>query len=287
MTTEATPSVAEMMADMDATMRANGLNPDSYAVHYTTTAERTRYAKPGTASGRGRVRLLSPKQVNFIKRLMRERDTTNLVRLPGSEDIEFMSLRGASDLIERLLACPEIPEKVAQANLATPAQVGFALSLSIQKLAITQGSPEYATAKKDLEKLTKREISKKIDELKALADAPVQHAKSTNSAPALPDVPEGRYAVEIDGTLKFYQVDRPTEGRWAGFLFLKVQASDETYPIKNKETKAAILAEIAKDSYAALLRYGQEIGRCGHCNRTLTDETSRARGIGPICINKF
>lgn len=278
-------SVAEMMADMDAHLASIGLNPAKYAVQTSdqVAPERTRYATPGATCGRGRVRLLSAKQVAFIKRLMAERDTRNLVRLPGSEDIEFMSLRGASDLIERLLACPEIPAKVAQGNLASEKQVAFALSLTTQKLAIHEGTPEYATAKANLEKLTKREISAKIDQLKALADAPVQHAKAANSAPALPDVPEGRYAVEIDGTLKFYQVDRPTEGRWAGFVFLKVQASDETYPIKNASAKREILAEIAKDTMGALLRYGREIGRCGHCNRTLTDETSRARGIGPKC----
>ena len=37
---------------------------------------------------------------------------------------------------------------------------------------------------------------------------------------------------------------------------------------------------------AAMIRYGLEIGRCGHCNRTLTDASSRAAGIGPVCISK-
>lgn len=30
-------------------------------------------------------------------------------------------------------------------------------------------------------------------------------------------------------------------------------------------------------------RNGRELGHCGVCGRTLTDEESRARGIGPIC----
>jgi hypothetical protein len=33
----------------------------------------------------------------------------------------------------------------------------------------------------------------------------------------------------------------------------------------------------------AMLRYGQEIGECGHCGRELTNDTSRAVGMGPKC----
>jgi hypothetical protein len=33
--------------------------------------------------------------------------------------------------------------------------------------------------------------------------------------------------------------------------------------------------------------YGRAIGSCGACGRTLTDETSRARGLGPECAGKF
>jgi hypothetical protein len=97
-----------------------------------------------------------------------------------------------------------------------------------------------------------------------------------------PEVPAGRYAVEMDGDLKFYRVDRPTEGKWAGRTFVKVQASDEYWPVRGDAAKA-VLAEIAKDPRAASLRYGHEIGACGICGRTLTDEDSRAAGIGPIC----
>lgn len=32
--------------------------------------------------------------------------------------------------------------------------------------------------------------------------------------------------------------------------------------------------------------YGQEIGSCGRCGRELTDETSRARGLGPECAGR-
>lgn len=116
----------------------------------------------------------------------------------------------------------------------------------------------------------------KVRELKASAPA----------APVAPaaEVADGRYAVEFGGALKFYKVKN---GRQAGMVFLDVQASDEWHSIRNYTTKVQILALIAQDAKAAMIRYGQEIGECGHCGRTLTDEASRAAGIGPICSGKM
>ena len=46
----------------------------------------------------------------------------------------------------------------------------------------------------------------------------------TAAAPTA-DVPAGRYAlVAEDGVVKFYVVDRPTEGKWAGRTFVSAQA---------------------------------------------------------------
>ena len=103
------------------------------------------------------------------------------------------------------------------------------------------------------------------------------------------EVPEGRYAVTgDDGEMKFYHVDRPTEGRWAGYVFVKVQAGDELHNLRSRATREGVLAKIAADGVqAAMLRYGREIGKCGHCGRTLTNEESRKVGIGPICRAKM
>lgn len=115
---------------------------------------------------------------------------------------------------------------------------------------------------------------------------PVRPVGSTTAMPT-PDVAAGRYAVEgLDGTLRFYKVDRPTDGKWAGRTFVKVYASDNTWPVKGAYAHK-VLHEIAQDPKAAMLRYGREIGACGHCGRTLTDETSRANGIGPVCAGRM
>lgn len=102
-------------------------------------------------------------------------------------------------------------------------------------------------------------------------------------------VAEGRYALrESDGVTRFYVVQKGKEGgQWAGRTFVKIQASDELHSIKNPTRLLEVLRAISADPKAAMLRYGQHIGSCGHCGRTLTDEESRAYGIGPVCRRKL
>lgn len=98
-----------------------------------------------------------------------------------------------------------------------------------------------------------------------------------------PHVADGRYAVEHEGTLKFYKVKN---GRKPGYVFLDVQASDDWHSIRTPRRIHEILALIAEDELSAARRYGMELGKCSRCGRTLTDETSRAYGIGPDCRSK-
>jgi hypothetical protein len=101
-------------------------------------------------------------------------------------------------------------------------------------------------------------------------------------------VPAGRYAVQMaDDRLHFFVVDKPDTGRWSGYTFVKEQASDTLHPVKSPKRREGILQAIAKDPGEAMLRYGLELGKCGHCGRTLTNEESRAAGIGPICSGKM
>jgi hypothetical protein len=91
--------------------------------------------------------------------------------------------------------------------------------------------------------------------------------------------------LDRDGEVKFYSVDNPERGKWAGYTFVSVQASDDYYPVKGAG-RAEVLKLIAADPEAASVRYGRLIGKCGRCSRTLTDESSRLAGIGPICAAK-
>lgn len=54
------------------------------------------------------------------------------------------------------------------------------------------------------------------------------------------------------------------------------------------QAEAAMLALVLTDDIpAAMATYGREIGRCGYCHRHLTDEESRAVGMGPVCAAKY
>jgi hypothetical protein len=100
-------------------------------------------------------------------------------------------------------------------------------------------------------------------------------------------VAEGRYALRSDaGDVRFYRVEHGAVGsRWEGFVFVSAQASDELHPIRNRNSRTAILDAIAADPQAATILYGKELGVCGRCGATLTSEW-RKQGIGPTCSTK-
>jgi hypothetical protein len=166
------------------------------------------------------------------------------------------------------------------ARMATDKMVKYVTDLLEQREVPAETASHYREAiKRDA--LTFGAARTFIDSYKDAPRKPVP--AETVAAGGMPKVAPGHYAVENEGTLKFYVVDCPTEGRWAGRVFLSVMASDEKWPIKSAESKRVILAAISVNPAEAMARYGQEIGRCGRCHRTLTDATSRARGIGPDC----
>lgn len=132
----------------------------------------------------------------------------------------------------------------------------------------------------------RRVVSDKIDWLKT--QPKLQQDRAAGGSLERHNVPAGRYAVTgSDGQTVFVKVDRPTEGQWAGRIFVKIQAGDDLHRT-GRQVADALLGKIAADGVqAAMLRYGREIGSCGHCGRTLTNEESREAGIGPVCRGKM
>ena len=102
-----------------------------------------------------------------------------------------------------------------------------------------------------------------------------------------------RYAVpNSEGVLTFIQVDRVDNpgSRWHGWIFVKQQLSDwvekrgSQRPGKlYRGVWASLLQKVLDDPQKAMRTYGEEIGMCGNCGRTLTNEESRNFGIGPDC----
>jgi hypothetical protein len=103
----------------------------------------------------------------------------------------------------------------------------------------------------------------------------------------MPDVPGGYYALKSrTGTndLDFFRVDRPTEGRWTGYTFVKrVIGGHADTPVRGVEARGALERILAAGPDHAALLYALSLGRCSCCNRHLTDEVSRQYGMGPDC----
>lgn len=98
---------------------------------------------------------------------------------------------------------------------------------------------------------------------------------------------EGSFAVRLDGVVKFYQITTGRRGQWAGKIFVNVCASDDRHPVKSPDSLVAVLAAILKDVEGARKLYASELGHCYVCHKELTDEASRAAGIGPVCAGKY
>lgn len=121
-------------------------------------------------------------------------------------------------------------------------------------------------------------------------------APAPESALDLSELLPGMYAVPAGSTRLKVRVSHGGDaGRWAGFIFVNdgaeygagtrygMQKPGEMYRGQIEDELRAILA----DPKAASAAYGQLVGRCGVCGRRLEDEDSVARGIGPVCAERF
>jgi hypothetical protein len=103
------------------------------------------------------------------------------------------------------------------------------------------------------------------------------------------EVPDGYYAVASrtgNNDLDFWFVSTAGEdaGEWAGFRRVaRVIGGHADVRVKGRERTAALEAILAAGIDEARMTYARENIRCWHCNTQLTDETSRALGVGPVC----
>lgn len=193
------------------------------------------------------------------------------------------------------VARTEVPtEFVEDEPQMTPAQKSYLLDL-IQGREM-KDSERREAQKRVAEGLTKKEATRWIDKAKTL---PKRSSEFSRRLANMPNVPDGRYAIMVDEmvagesveTLKFFKVKTPTEGRWQGFTFLDAGRGGahgdlQWTPVKALEYKTRVLNQIAENPQEAGMKFGQEVGVCCRCGRSLTDETSRSLGIGPDCREK-
>lgn len=116
----------------------------------------------------------------------------------------------------------------------------------------------------------------------------------------LSGVPAGRYAVEQ----RRIQIDKPVDGKWAGWTFVK-DGSDygsarriaggrpewngcvEIQGSAQMSLDRLDLEAIIANPLEAAKQYAKIAGRCCICNLVLENPESVARGVGPICAGKF
>lgn len=104
------------------------------------------------------------------------------------------------------------------------------------------------------------------------------------------------YAVPAaDGHLVFLVVQRPEAGKWLGWTFVKqfLGGQGPAQRLGSQKPGSAyhgqwedMLKLVLADPKATAETFARELGICYICSRDLTDETSRALGIGPVCREK-
>jgi hypothetical protein len=96
------------------------------------------------------------------------------------------------------------------------------------------------------------------------------------------------------------QTEFPATDRQREYLHDLINQQDLTASIKWMDATQGMDAEELEAAFGELhervdgrlgkreaaIRYGKELGRCGICNRTLTNNDSIALGIGPVCAEK-
>jgi hypothetical protein len=199
--------------------------------------------------------------------------------------------------VAEVRACYGVPEKIPvpqEANQslhqgAPPAGAGDkATEKQLAFISNLQSERDMATLDPD-KVVTKREARELIDWLLKFPKTQESVAPSQVKAKtdAFKDIPAGYYATDSltgNNDLDFWKVDRPTEGKWKGYIFVKRVIGGQPDVNVRKHEKTKILRAIRDaDPAEASALFGQKLGMCGKCGRHLTDEQSRAIGIGPVC----
>jgi hypothetical protein len=179
---------------------------------------------------------------------------------------------------------------------AAPKPVTDAQTRFLRRLAheVTGDGDGYVAAihEKYANGLSSTEASAEIKHLKSLQGGarPLVQPKPKKAA-ATTSAPAGRYAVDLPdnkGSL-LVEVTKPTSGPWAGYTFVKTvpliaEVSQE--PIKGA-VAVKVLAAIEENPRGCAGMFGRITGRCGQCNRRLSDPTSISLGVGPECMGRF
>ena len=111
----------------------------------------------------------------------------------------------------------------------------------------------------------------------------------------LSQIPVGYYATPSrtgSNDVDFWKVERPEDGKYAGFTFAKrvlgggSDGQTRLIKVHMSEQRSALAAIARQGLEESRMLYAVNMKRCTRCNRDLSDDLSRERGMGNDCWNK-
>lgn len=220
--------------------------------------------------------VITPRQASFIRSLLEERLKTlqieNLEEYWESASLSQLSTKSAHDVIEKLKAIPADPNEehahIVQKGRVIVNKLNKPCALCANKVApgtgwsVVTASNEWFTYHK-------------------VGECPKPDTRLEN-------VRDGYYALPSatgNNDLDFFWVHKSGGVRTVD----RIIGGHAPQPLPHNQTDAVIdrlFALTPEEAYEAQALYGRAIGRCGRCGRHLTDETSRALGLGPDCATR-
>jgi hypothetical protein len=207
--------------------------------------------------------MITDPQYKFICDLVSKKDISSLAPneiaylTSGNENFRKMNKKQASNAIAKLKDLPAKPVAVVEPK----------------PIVEISDSEKFRFAQMMLEATGSSKVGKPLPEfVQVIAIEPAPQpviAPEPEHIPADKPVPDAGYYFVVDptsnpaGKESFFRVSKPTDGRWEGYTFLSIQASDDFYPIKDKQRREIIFSEILKDPINAMNEYGIRLGRCG------------------------
>lgn len=217
-------------------------------------------------------------------------------RAKGREAADRARVRAAQQLATDIAEWQET-NKAEWEWLSANSDRGFDFADSLKEQFLRKGcltDGQMAAIRKCIARDIEREAAKRAERAQAIANAPEVDGSALEEA--------FRHA---QGTcLKFPSLYfsgfrfSPAGANSANAGAIYAKAHDGTYLgkvmngkfIKSRDCDAedeALIARVVNDPFNAAVEHGRMTGHCCVCNRLLTDPDSVARGIGPICAERF